>query len=115
MGALLEAGGGYAQRMHTTRPSKHVSSYDPDAPLPGVGSIYVWELDQPDACELIEVTDVFWNGEEWWVRSKRLHYRTLVNAFYPRSSDIEHLNDLSRFWEAVTPVRQTRTPRPPTS
>jgi hypothetical protein len=94
-------------------PRRRVSSYDPNAPLPGVGSIWVWELDVPHATELLKVTEVFWNGEEWWVRTARLHEHTLRNAFYPKQSDIEHLNDLSRFWEAVTPVRQTRTPRPP--
>jgi hypothetical protein len=91
---------------------KRVNSYDPDARLPGIGGIYVWELDQPHACELIKVTEVFWNGEEWWVRTERLHHQTLVNTFYPRQRDIECLNDVSRFWEAVTPVRETRTPRP---
>jgi hypothetical protein len=93
--------------------TRRVSSYNPNARLPGVGSIWVWELDQPHACQLIKVTEVFWNGEEWWVRTELLHHRPLINSFYPRAADIEHLNDLSRFWEAVTPVRQTRTPRPP--
>lgn len=92
--------------------SKRVNSYDPNARLPGVGGIYVWELDKPSACELIKVIEVIWNGEEWWVRTEWLHSRTLVNSFYPRERDVVQLNDLSRFWEAVTPVRETRTPRP---
>jgi hypothetical protein len=96
---------------------KPVSSYDPQAPLPGVDSIWVWELDKPDACELIRVTEVFWNGEEWWVRTVRhpMRYAWLISeADLPRPlrDPTEHLNDISRFWEAVTPVRQTRTPRP---
>jgi hypothetical protein len=86
--------------------TRRVNSYDPNAPLPGVGSIYVWELDEPHACELIKVTEVFWNGEEWWVRTVRLHAPAVFGE--PPG----HLNDLSRFWEAVTPVRETRTPRP---
>jgi hypothetical protein len=90
---------------------KRVSSYNPDAPLPGIGSIYVWELDLPHACELIKVTEVFWNGEEWWVRTVRLH-DALANSVF---SSGPHLNDLSRFWEAVTPVREVRTPRPSTA
>jgi hypothetical protein len=90
--------------------SKRVNSYDPNARLPGVGGIYVWELDQPHACELIKVTEVFWNGEEWWVRTVRLHDPLEGSHFAdPRS---EHLNDVGRFWEAVTPVRETRTSRP---
>lgn len=84
--------------------SKYVSSYDPNAKLPGIGSIWVWEI---DACpELIEVTEVFWNGEEWWVRTRPWNARTIVPL------EQTNLNDVGRFWEAVTPVRQTRTPRP---
>jgi hypothetical protein len=90
-----------------TKPRRYVSSYDPKAPLPGVGSIYVWELDLPHACELIKVTEVFWNGEEWWVRTERLHAPAVFGD--PTS----HLNELGRFWEAVTPVREVRSPRPP--
>jgi hypothetical protein len=93
------------------KPSRHVSSYDRNAPLPGIGSIYVWELDKPAACELIRVTEVFWNGEEWWVRTVRLHQDIPISLGGPTS----HLNDLSRFWEAVTPVRETRTQRPRTT
>ncbi len=91
---------------------KRVSSYDRRAPLPGIGSIWVWELDVPHACELIKVVEVFWNGEEWWVRTERLH-KPLVNLWYPDNPSAVQLNDIGRFWEAVTPVRQTRTPRPP--
>jgi hypothetical protein len=86
-----------------------VSSPAEDA-LPQVGSVYVWELDAPHACELIKVTGVTWNGEEWWVRTERLHER-LANTTYPdhplsaASKPGEALNDLSRFWEAVTPCR----------
>jgi hypothetical protein len=90
---------------------KRVSSYNPRAPLPGIDSIWVWELDDPGACQLIKVTEVFWNGEEWWVRTVRLH-DPLAGSLWA-SPTSAHLNDLSRFWEAVTPVRQTRTPRPP--
>jgi hypothetical protein len=93
---------------------KRVSSYNPRAPLPGVGSIYVWELDVPHACELIKVVEVFWNGEEWWVRTERLH-APLANLWYPPNPAAVQLNDLSRFWEAVTPVREVRTPRPSTA
>lgn len=88
---------------------RHVNSYDERASLPGLDSIWVWELDQPHARELIQVVDVFWNGEEWCVRTK-----TLLPHREPFPGDPEptYLNDVSRFWEAVTPVRQTRTPRP---
>jgi hypothetical protein len=45
--------------------SKRVNDYDPNAKSPGVGGTHVWELDQPHACELIKVTEVFWNGTRW--------------------------------------------------
>lgn len=88
---------------------RRVNSYDENAPLPGIGSIWVWELDSPSARELIEVVEVFWNGEEWWVRTKTL----LPNLTFPGSGRDTALNDVGRFWEACTPVRQTRTSRPP--
>lgn len=79
-----------------------VNSYDPDALLPKVGTRWVWEIDDPGARELIEVTEVNWNGEEWWVKTKSL----LVGDTIPRSlgGRSEFLNDIGRFWEAVTPV-----------
>lgn len=75
-----------------------IDSYDENAPLPKVGTRWVWEIDKPHARCLIEVTEVKWNGEEWWVRTKAL----LPDSF-PATAG-EPLNDLSRFWEAVTPV-----------
>ncbi len=78
-----------------------VSSYDENAPRPEIGSRWVWEIDSPSARSLIEVHDVIWNGEEWWVWTK-----TLLPHEQPEGSTQERLlsNDLSRFWEAVTPV-----------
>jgi len=90
---------------------RRVNSYDPDAPLPGVGGIYVWELDQPHARDLIRVTEVFWNGEEWWVRTETL-MRGPSHMLFGLPGPASYLNDVGRFWEAVTPVRETRTPRP---
>lgn len=80
--------------------TKRISSYDPDALLPKVGTRWVWEIEKPHARELIEVTEVLWNGEEWWVRSKNL----LTDVALMGNTRPESLNDLSRFWEAVTPV-----------
>lgn len=77
------------------------NSYDPKARVPKIGSRWVWEIDKPAARELIEVTEVLWNGEEWWVRTKMLLGRGVI--FSPGGA----LNDLSRFWEAVTPVGGT--------
>lgn len=82
---------------------KYVNSYDKNAPTPREGSIWVWELDKPGACELIEVLEVKWNGEEWWVTTGRLHGIRNPDAL---DYDKPVPNDLSRFWEAVTPVRR---------
>lgn len=90
---------------------RHVNSYDKQAPLPGIGSIWVWELDTPHTRELIQVVEVFWNGEEWWTRTRALLPR---REGLPGEAEPTFLNDVGRFWEAVTPVRQTRTPRPTT-
>lgn len=76
-----------------------VSSYDRGAPRPKIGTRWVWEIDSPSARSLIEVTEVEWNGEEWWVRTK-----AILPDVYPSRSVGEALNDLGRFWEAVTPV-----------
>lgn len=78
----------------------NVSSYDENAPRPKVGTRWVWEIDNPGARELIEVTEVMWNGEEWWVRTKPLLGGPPLNVM----GNPEPLNDLGRFWEAVTPV-----------
>lgn len=86
-----------------------ISSYKPDAPLPKRGSRWVWEIDKPHARQLIEILDVSWNGEGWWVRTKALIGSL---AFLPVGLGGEGaegtLNDLSRFWEACTPVGHSR-------
>jgi hypothetical protein len=68
---------------------RRVSSYDPGAPRPDVGSSWLWEPDRPHAYSVIEVLEVKWNGEEWWVRTS--------------GGDRGYWNDLGRFWEAVKP------------
>ena len=80
-----------------------------DARRPGKGSIYVWELDKPFACELIRVVKVEWNGEQWWVET------VSVPSRYHQDTSDDHiqLNELSRFWEAVTPVFETHVFPPP--
>lgn len=88
------------QRMR--RMTKRISSYDRDALLPKVGTRWVWEIEKPHARELIEVTEVFWNGEEWWVRTRDVLRDVAIMQALPGGG--EHPNDLSRFWEAVTPV-----------
>jgi hypothetical protein len=75
-----------------------VNSYDRDAPLPRVGTRWVWEIDSPEARCLIEVTNVLWNGEEWWVRTL-----ALIPDSYP-TTKTEFFNDVGRFWEACLPV-----------
>lgn len=70
----------------------YVDSYDIAAKRPKVGTVWVWELDTIG--QLIEVTRVLWNGEEWFVETR------LKRDFNNRRA----LNDAGRFWEAVTPV-----------
>lgn len=81
------------------RTARRISSYDRDAPAPAIGSRWTWEPDKPWARETITVSDVRWNGEEWWVCAQvevwRLGYAVPGEAYW---------NDLSRFWEAVSPI-----------
>jgi hypothetical protein len=69
--------------------AERVNSYDPDARRPDPGSRWLWEPTKPNAYEPVSVIDVSWNDEEWWVKTG--------------GPSGEHLNDLSRFWEAVVP------------
>lgn len=78
------------------------SSYDPTALVPAIGSRWVWEIDQPHARELIEVVAVVWDGKEWWIGTKILLTAHPRSALLPPRS--RHMNDLSRFAEAVTAV-----------
>jgi hypothetical protein len=83
--------------------AKRANSYDPTARTPAVGSRWVWEIDSFAARALIEVTEVIWNGEEWWVRTRSLlaHGLPFTHGACRGGTD---LNDLSRFCEAATPV-----------
>jgi len=74
-------------------------SYSPNAVRPKVGTRWVWEIDIPSARDLIEVTQVKWNGEEWWVESK-----TLLPPHQHRFPSDRCWNELGRFWEACLPV-----------
>lgn len=71
-------------------------AYDAEATIPRVGSRWVWEIDLPSARSLVEVIEVLWNGEEWFVRVKAL----LPDEPYRDARWV----DVGRFWEAVTLV-----------
>jgi hypothetical protein len=69
-------------------PKGFINTYDPDAPTPEVGSKWLWANDQPNYPfgnrENVTVTEVKWNGEEWWVRTTgpRGLFWTDVNVFW---------------------------------
>lgn len=95
--------------MPSTRASvpKRVNSYDRDAPTPAIGSRWIWEANRPFARETITVTRAEWNGEEWWVETiadARPRRGFLTGNLYPPRRERPYWNDLSRFWEAVTPI-----------
>ena len=86
---------------------KRVSSYDRDAPTPAINSRWIWELGKPIAEETITVTNVEWNGEEWWVETvadPRPRRGFVIGNLYPPARQRPYWNDLSRFWEAVSTV-----------
>jgi hypothetical protein len=75
-----------------------MSSYDENARRPTVRSIWVW---RPRTCpQLIEVTEVIWNGEEWFVRTDRPSGLALDSRM--RGPGL--MNDLDVFWEACHAV-----------
>lgn len=71
---------------------KRVNSYDRNAETPAINSRWTWEPNKPFAYEEITVLEVWWNGEEWWVKTI--------------GRGETHWNDLSRFWEAVQPRKK---------
>lgn len=96
------------------RSAAHVSSYDHEAPVPEKGSVWMWEPAKPHARQRLEVTEVKWNGEEWWIKSKNLPTKPLKRQSAdwlicaqrgPWASRVgdESWNDLSRFWQATRP------------
>ncbi len=86
---------------------RRVNSYDRDAPTPAIKSRWVWEYGKPHAQETITVTDVRWNGEEWWVEAvaddRPLRVWPRRGEFGVRAGK-PYWNDLGRFWEAVSAV-----------
>ena len=85
---------------------KRVNSYDRDAPTPAVRSRWIWEPGKPWAQETITVTDVKWNGEEWWVCTvadfpRWEPGRPITSNAFGVVPGKPYWNDLSRFWEAV--------------
>lgn len=75
-----------------------ISGYDPEAVRPVVGSLWAWEPDKPHAAALVQVTDVWWNGEEWWVGTLS---PAVAAASIGRLRLRPDINELDRFWEAV--------------
>jgi helix-turn-helix protein len=77
--------------------SRGVSDYSEDAPRPRPGTLWVWEPEK--APELIRVTRSRWNGEQWWVATRRVS-----QAGWPEDPRLEVWNELNRFWNACYAV-----------
>jgi hypothetical protein len=93
-----------------------VSSYDPDALVPEVGSRWIWEAGKPHAQVTIRVTDARWNGEEWWVCSVAEDVPPgppRVGTWHGVEPGKPYWNDLGRFWEAVSPVPEAAMAKVP--
>ncbi len=75
------------------------TAIDSSVLIPKVGSTWIWERGKPHAEEYIVVTKVEWfdNGVEYNVWTARIDEKPFSSG-----SDVV-VNDLSRFWEAVTP------------
>jgi len=70
-------------------------SYNREAVRPLVGTIWAWEPRKPRVAALVEVTRVWWNGEEWWVKA-----RIIAGSEFAGKPGSEWGNELNRFWEA---------------
>jgi hypothetical protein len=85
-------------------PDGYISSHDREAPRPRIGTLWWWEPLGP--MELVRVTEVVWNGEEWWVTTQSV-------AEPPPGASGTAWNDLNRFWEACHYVApEAGPPRP---
>lgn len=82
-------------------------SYNKTEIRPIVGSIWVWE--PHSAPDLIWVTEVRWNGEEWFIRCAVSGERTIPEILIGHRPGV--WNDLDRFWKACHFVRTK--PGPP--
>jgi hypothetical protein len=51
--------------------------------LPHVGQRWHWRPDAPHASVIVRITEVKWNGEEWWVT-------TVDDDDQPAWNDLEH-------------------------
>jgi hypothetical protein len=64
-------------------------------------------MGKPHAEQVITVTDVKWNGEEWWVETvadSRRPSGFITGIRFGVIAGKSYWNDLSRFWEAVSPI-----------
>jgi hypothetical protein len=69
----------------------YVSGYRRGAPRPKIGTQWIWEPNKPHAYAHVEVVEVKWNGEEWWIGLRDL-------------GGDRYWNDLDRFWEACVAI-----------
>lgn len=70
------------------QPSLRGTSYDPERIRPLVGTRWVWGTD------VIVVSGVFWNGEEWWVETRFAKHENWPDSLAPD----RHWNDVDNFW-----------------
>ena len=80
-----------------------INSYDPDAVRPVVGSRWAWGTD------LLTVTGVLWNGEEWWIETQHAALVDLPVSLCPVK---RQWNDVSLFWENAHRVALGHGPGP---
>lgn len=72
--------------------------------LPHEGSRWVWEIDDADQRNIIEVKEVRFNGEEWDVTTLTLPDAPIRSSLPQLDPPIEERHNLDRFWWHVTPI-----------
>jgi hypothetical protein len=80
-------------------------THSPTAARPEPGTLWAWEPHSLTAAALIEVTQLRWNGEEWWVEARVIAGKAAEFAGVKVGS--LYWNELSRFWEACYRVSKS--------
>ena len=78
--------------------AERVNSYDPEAIRPVVGTTWVWGHD------VIVVTGVYWNGEEWWIESQHSRWADFPARGEGLGIPKRAWNDVGLFWEQARRV-----------
>lgn len=85
-----------------TTEERQQSELEKHGPLPEIGDWYIWgeNVSYPEyAAELVQVTKITWNGDEWyvWATGNRVtNFRTFTVEPREYFNDLNHWNEMTR-------------------